>query len=343
MPSPPVAIFAASSSASRTRSSSPAGRAPSRSGSSASLVVALRVLARSTSRSTTRPTCVVGDHARRRDPAATRSASSRRTRCSRSRTGGARPRTSTSAAGAARRSARRCRTSSASTVLDVEPVGLAGSGGSTPLRLRVAGDPDTYLFGKLYAMNHVRADRWYKLGRTILYGRLEDESAVPVGAPARASTRTTRCGSCATPGSRPPQSYGIVELTPEREYLLVTEFFDGAQEIGDAEVDDDVIDEGLALIRKLWDAGLAHRDIKPANLLVQRRPRAAHRRRLRAGAPVAVAPGGRPRQHDARPRGAHRRRARLPARAALLHAGRDRRGVRRQPAASRARRSCARR
>ena len=51
-----------------------------------------------------------------------------------------------------------------------------GSGGSTPLRLRVAGDPDTYLFGKLYAMNHVRADRWYKIGRTILYGRLEDEA-----------------------------------------------------------------------------------------------------------------------------------------------------------------------
>ena len=61
------------------------------------------------------------------------------------------------------------------TVVDVKPVGLAGSGGSTPLRLRIAGDPDTYLFGKLYAMNHVRADRWYKLGRTILYGRLEDE------------------------------------------------------------------------------------------------------------------------------------------------------------------------
>ena len=62
------------------------------------------------------------------------------------------------------------------TVVDITPVGLAGSGGSTPLRLRVAGDPDTYLFGKLYAMNHVRADRWYKLGRTILYGRLEDEA-----------------------------------------------------------------------------------------------------------------------------------------------------------------------
>jgi serine/threonine protein kinase len=62
---------------------------------------------------------------------------------------------------------------------------------------------------------------------------------------------------------------GIVELTPEREYLLVTEFFDGAREIGDAEVDDQVIDEALAIIRQLWDSGLAHRDIKPANLLVK--------------------------------------------------------------------------
>ena len=62
---------------------------------------------------------------------------------------------------------------------------------------------------------------------------------------------------------------GIVELTPEREYLLVTEFFDGAIEIGDADVDDQIIDEGLALVRRLWHAGLAHRDIKPANLLVK--------------------------------------------------------------------------
>ena len=42
--------------------------------------------------------------------------------------------------------------------------------------MRLAGDPDTYVFGKLYAMNHVRSDRWYKTGRTILYGRLEDEA-----------------------------------------------------------------------------------------------------------------------------------------------------------------------
>jgi serine/threonine protein kinase len=34
-------------------------------------------------------------------------------------------------------------------------------------------------------------------------------------------------------------------------------------------VDDRSIDDGLGIIRKLWDAGLAHRDIKPANLLVR--------------------------------------------------------------------------
>jgi hypothetical protein len=60
-----------------------------------------------------------------------------------------------------------------------------------------------------------------------------------------------------------------VELTPEREYLIVTEFLEGAKEISEAEVDETVIDEGLAIVRRLWDAGLAHRDIKPANLLVQ--------------------------------------------------------------------------
>jgi serine/threonine protein kinase len=51
--------------------------------------------------------------------------------------------------------------------------------------------------------------------------------------------------------------------------MLVTEFFMGAIEIGEAVIDDDVIDQGLLLIRKLWDAGLAHRDIKPGNLMVR--------------------------------------------------------------------------
>ncbi len=154
------------------------------------------------------------------------------------------------------------------TVVDMKPVGLAGSGGSTPLRLRIAGDPDTYLFGKLYAMNHVRADRWYKLGRTVLYGGLEDER------PYQSVRRLVQHEDYAMrllcdAGVPTAHPIGIVELTPEREYLMVTEFFDGSVEIGDAEVDDQIIDEGLALIRQLWNAGVAHRDIKPANLLVQ--------------------------------------------------------------------------
>jgi hypothetical protein len=116
-------------------------------------------------------------------------------------------------------------------------------------------------------MNHVRADRWYKLGRTILYGRLEDEK------PFQSVRRLVQYEDYALrvmrdAGVPTAAPLGVVELTPEREYLLVTGFFDGAVEIGEAEVDDQVIDEGLALIRRLWNNGLAHRDIKPANLLV---------------------------------------------------------------------------
>jgi tRNA A-37 threonylcarbamoyl transferase component Bud32 len=154
------------------------------------------------------------------------------------------------------------------TLLDIKPVGLAESGGSTPLRLRAAGEPNLDMFGKLYAMNHVRADRWYKLGRTIRYGRLEDE------APFQSVRRLVQYEDYALrlvrdSGIPTATPYGVVELTPEREYLLVTEFLEGAQEISGAVVDDGVIDEGLTLIRKLWDSGLAHRDIKPANLLVR--------------------------------------------------------------------------
>ncbi|HKQ03148.1 MAG TPA: phosphatase PAP2 family protein [Actinomycetes bacterium] len=150
----------------------------------------------------------------------------------------------------------------------VEPFGLAGSAGSTPLRIKVKGDPDSWLFAKLYARNHLRADRWYKLGRELLYGRLEDEK------PFNTVRRLVQQEDYALQklhlaGLPSPRPYGVVELTPEREYLLVTEFFDGAVELGDAEVDDQVIDDGLGIVHKLWQAGLAHRDIKPANLLVR--------------------------------------------------------------------------
>ena len=171
-------------------------------------------------------------------------------------------------AAAARRSIDAIQDQLGLTVVEVVPFGLAGSGGSTPLRIRIEGDPDTYLFGKLYAMSHVRADRWYKLGRTLLYGRLEDEA--PFQSVARlVEYEDYMLRVMRDAGVSNAEPYGIVELTPAREYLLVTEFFDHATEIGDAEINDEIIDEGLALVRKLWDSGLAHRDIKPANLLVR--------------------------------------------------------------------------
>jgi tRNA A-37 threonylcarbamoyl transferase component Bud32 len=153
-------------------------------------------------------------------------------------------------------------------VAEVEPFGLAGSAGSTPMRIRVKGDPDTWLFAKLYAKNHLRADRWYKLGRELLYGRLEDEK------PFNTVRRLVQQEDYALQklylaGLPSPRPYGVVELTPEREYLLVTEFFDGATELGEAQATDQVINDGLGIIRRLWEAGLAHRDIKPANLLVR--------------------------------------------------------------------------
>jgi membrane-associated phospholipid phosphatase/tRNA A-37 threonylcarbamoyl transferase component Bud32 len=151
---------------------------------------------------------------------------------------------------------------------DVKPVGLAGSGGSTPLRVTVKGDPDTYVFAKLYAATHVRSDRWYKLGRTLLYGRLEDEQPFhSVRRLVQYEDYVLRVMSDA--GLPVAHPLGIVEITPEREYVLVTEFFDGAIEIGDAEIDEGVIDQGLAVVRRMWEIGLAHRDIKPANLMVR--------------------------------------------------------------------------
>jgi membrane-associated phospholipid phosphatase/tRNA A-37 threonylcarbamoyl transferase component Bud32 len=156
-------------------------------------------------------------------------------------------------------------------VLDVKPVGLEGSGGSTPLRVKIEAtddEPERYVFAKLYAKSHVRADRWYKLGRTILYGALEDEK------PFQSVRRFVEYEDYTLRllyelGIPVPRPYGIVEITPEREYMIVMEFFEGAVEIGDAEIDEGVIEQGLGMVRRMWDEGLAHRDIKPANLMVR--------------------------------------------------------------------------
>jgi tRNA A-37 threonylcarbamoyl transferase component Bud32 len=155
-------------------------------------------------------------------------------------------------------------------VEEVQPFGWEGSAGSTPLRIKVKGEEDAWLFAKLYAKSHLRADRWYKFGRTLLYGRLEDEK--PFNTVRRfVQQEDYALALMQRAGVPSPEPYGVVELTPEREYLVVCEFLDGATEISQAQVDDAVIDQGLVIIRRLWEAGLAHRDIKPANLLVRDR------------------------------------------------------------------------
>jgi tRNA A-37 threonylcarbamoyl transferase component Bud32 len=156
-------------------------------------------------------------------------------------------------------------------VTAVEPFGLEASAGSTPLRLTARthpGDQGVRLFGKLYALNHLRSDRWYKLARTVIYGRLEDEK--PFSTVRRLVEYEDHLLRLMRDAGLPtPQPYGFAEITPEREYLIIMEFFEGAQEIREARVDEQVIDDGLRVVRRMWDAGLAHRDIKPSNLLVR--------------------------------------------------------------------------
>ena len=129
-----------------------------------------------------------------------------------------------------------------------------------------------------------------------------------------------------------PEPYGIAQLTPEREYLIVFEFVDGAIEIGEAEVDDAIIDQGLAIVRKLWDANLAHRDIKPANLLVR-----DGRLYLIDVFFAQIQPSPWRQAVDlanyALPSPAVRRPAGLRAGAPAVHGRRDHRGVRRRPRA----------
>lgn len=151
----------------------------------------------------------------------------------------------------------------------VEPFGLEGSAGSTPLRIRIQRPDGTAgsLFAKLYAINHLRADRSYKLTRMVLYGRLEDEK--PFSTVRRLAEYEDHMLRLLRDAGLPtPQPYGFVEITPEREYVIVMSFLEQAREIGAEPLTEEQIDGALQIVRQLWQAGVAHRDIKPSNLLV---------------------------------------------------------------------------
>jgi tRNA A-37 threonylcarbamoyl transferase component Bud32 len=158
-------------------------------------------------------------------------------------------------------------------VIDLLPYRLDGSAGSTPCRLVIdgggaeGGGPES-LFGKLYATTHLRSDRWYKLARVLRYGRLEDEA--PFSSVRRlVEHEDYMLRLLRDSGVQVPDPLGVVEVLPGREYLLVTELVDGAVEILESGVPEEVVDNALVQVRMLWRAGAAHRDIKPSNVLVQ--------------------------------------------------------------------------
>jgi membrane-associated phospholipid phosphatase/tRNA A-37 threonylcarbamoyl transferase component Bud32 len=148
----------------------------------------------------------------------------------------------------------------------IEPYGLEASAGSTPLRIRTR--DGRALFGKLYAVSHLRSDRSYKLARMVLYGRLEDEK--PFATVRRLVEYEDHMLRLLRDNGLPvPAPHGFVEITPEREYVIVMDFVEHARDLGAAPLGQQEIDEGLRIVRKLWQAGVAHRDVKPSNLLVK--------------------------------------------------------------------------
>ena len=199
-----------------------------------------------------------------------------------------------------RRSAGRWRTSSAWWSRRSSRSGWPGSAGSTPLRIKVKGDPDTWLFGKLYARSHLRADRWYKLGRELLYGRLEDEK------PFHTVRRLVQQEDYALhklylaglPTPRPVRLRGAHPRAgvPARHRVLRPGAPSSARPRSTTRSSTTACDHPQAVGRRPGPP--RHQAGQPAG---PRRPPAADRRGLRPGPPEPLAPGRRPGQHDALP------------------------------------------
>ena len=220
---------------------------------------------------------------------------------------------------------------------EVKPFGLSGSAGSTPLRITVEGDPPTILFGKLYARSHLRSDRWYKLGRELLYGRLEDEKPFHTvrrlvqqedyalhklhlaGLPTPATLRLRR----AHPRPRVPAGRRVLRRRHRAR-----------RGRGRGRPGRDRRRPGhhpQAVGRRPGPP--RHQAGQPAG---PRRPHAADRRRLRRVPAEPVAPGGGPGQHDAVSGPGQRPPAGLRAGPAAVLGRGDHRGLRRHPRAGHA-------
>jgi len=156
------------------------------------------------------------------------------------------------------------------TVLDFVPI-LEQSAGSTPLKITILDQEGekTRVFAKLLSTSHLQSDRSYKLVRTLLHGRFEDERGfASVRRLVEHEDYMSRVMSGI--GVPVPRSYGVVQITPAREYLMVTEFLWGASVITEAEVTGEVLDHALQLVRKMWDSGVAHRDFHMGNVMVRK-------------------------------------------------------------------------
>ena len=175
-----------------------------------------------------------------------------------------------------------------------------GLGGFDALRMRVVDEESATrsVFAKLYAENHVRADYWYKLGRLMLYGRLETRrhSRRCVGS---WSTRTT-----APPGARVRhldarrarhRGDHAGARVPDRDGVLRRRGGGGRGLRSTIRSSTRVCSSSTDVGR---GAGAPRHQARQPHGAGRSPP--ADRRLLRSGAAVAIAAGHRSREHDAR-------------------------------------------